>query len=92
VGVVPALKAAGLLRADLAPDLARHCPREEAAAHPDAPVDPPPVDRHARFRQGLLPGEHVRVHRVHQRPVEVEDEAEHHRESNPGRMKFGPPR
>ena len=47
------------------------------SAHPDPAVHAPAVDRHARLRQRLLPGEDVRVHGVDQRPVEIEDQCAH---------------
>ena len=46
--------------------------REQAAAHPDAPVDAPALDREADLGQGALPGEHVGVDGVDERPVEIE--------------------
>ena len=52
--------------------------REQAAAHPDPPVDPPAVDRHPLLGERALPGEDVRVDRVDQRPVEIEDQGPRH--------------
>ena len=63
---------------DLAPELAGGRARGEAAAHADAPMDAPSVDGKADFRERALPGEHVRVNRVDQRAVEVEDQCLHH--------------
>ena len=74
---VPPLERLGLLRRQLPPHLARDGAREEAAAHPDPPVDPPPVDRHPLLRQRALPREDVRVDGVDERPVEIEDQRRH---------------
>jgi len=50
---------------------------EEAAAHPDAPVDAPAVDRQPSLGQRALPGEYMGIDSVDQRPVEVEDQRLH---------------
>ena len=46
---VPGLDPAGILVAERLPDLAGHRSGEEAAAHPDAPVDLPAIDRETRL-------------------------------------------
>jgi hypothetical protein len=74
---MPALEYGGLLVGQAAADLARNGPREQPAAHPDAPVDPPPIDRMTALEQRALPGEDVRVDGVHEGPVEVEDQCTH---------------
>src|SRR6267143_4864749 len=58
---------------DLACD--RTC--EKAAAHPDATVDLPPIDRETGLRERTLPREDVRVHCVNERSVEIENERTH---------------
>src|SRR5437667_9403511 len=58
--------------------LAGHGASEEAAAHPDAPMDAPTLDRQAGLGQGPLPGEDVGVDRVDQRAVQVEDQRSRH--------------
>ena len=62
---------------DLAPEFACGRARSQAAAHADAPMDAPSIDREAAFRERPLPGEHVRVNRVDQRAVEIEDQRLH---------------
>ena len=57
-----------------APDLARRSACEQAPAHPDPAVDPPAVDRELNLGERSLPREHVRVHGVDERAVEIEDE------------------
>jgi hypothetical protein len=47
---------------------------EQAAAHADAPVDPPHCQLDARRLEGLAPGQDVLVDAVHQRAVQVEHE------------------
>ena len=71
---VAGLDRLGLLARELAADLAGDRAREEAAAHPDPAVDPPAVDRHPLLGERALPGEDVRVDRVDERAVEVEDQ------------------
>jgi hypothetical protein len=75
--VVALLNAARLLFGQLVPQFSADGAREQPAAHADPAVDPPAVDRHVALLQRLLPREHVRVHGVHQRAVEVEDERRH---------------
>ena len=74
---VQALDVLGLLVGELPPELARHRAREQPAAHADAAVDPPAVDRHVALGQRSLPGEHVAVDGVDERAVEVEDQGRH---------------
>ena len=50
---------------------------EQTAAHPDASMDPPAIDRMAAFEQRPLPGEDMGVDRVDEGPVEIEDEGAH---------------
>ena len=52
---VALLEEARLFDSERAPDLTRHRPREEPAAHPDAPMNPPAVDRHTRLGERELP-------------------------------------
>jgi len=68
---------ASLLGRERVPDLARDGTREQASAHPDAPVDAPPVERQARLGERQLPREDVRIHAVDEGSVEVEDERAH---------------
>ena len=63
-----------LLSRELPPHLARDRAREQPAAHPDPAVDPPAVDRHPLLRERPLPREHMRVDRVDERSVEIEDQ------------------
>ncbi len=78
---VSLLQSLRLGRRDFPPQLTRHRAGEQASAHPDTPVNAPAVDREPHLRQGSLPGEHVRVDRVDERSVEIEDECRHHRRS-----------
>ena len=82
-----ALDLLGLLGRERPPDLARDGAGEQAAAHPDPPVDAPAVDRHPRLVERALPREDVRVDRVDERAVEVEDERGHRRPI----LRDGPP-
>ncbi len=75
-----------LLVGELASDLACDRAREEAAAHPDPAVDPPAVDRHPLVGERPLPREHVRVDRVDERAVEIEDQRARHRLARPFQM------
>ena len=63
-----------LLIGQRAPDLPCRASGEKAAAHPDAEMDPPAVDRQAPLGDRALPGEDVCVDRVDERAVEIEDE------------------
>ena len=74
---VTMLQSVDLVTFKRAPDFARDGPGEQPAAHPDPAVDAPAVDRHARLSQRLLPGEHVGIDGVDERPVEIEDERAH---------------
>jgi len=64
-----------LFRLQLPSRLAEQGVDEQAAAHADATVDAPhgELDPHALER--LAPGEHVLVHAVDQRAVQVEQES-----------------
>ena len=75
---VAALDLLDLLVAQGPAQLARHRPREEAAAHADAPMDAPALERQPRLGQRPLPGEDVGVDGVDQRAVEVEDQRSCH--------------
>ena len=82
---VAALERIGLFRRERAPDLARDGASEEPAAHADAAMDAPAVDRHPGLGERLLPGKDVRVDGVHERPVEIEDERAHNaHDTSPG--------
>ena len=72
------LQRLGLVGRELTPCLASRGAGEQPAAHPDAAMDPPAVDRDARLRERTLPGEDVRVDGVHQRAVQVEDQPRAH--------------
>src|SRR5438045_9642510 len=74
---VPCLDPLRIAIAERPPDLARDGTSEEAAAHPDPSVDLPSVDGQPSFREGTLPGEDVRVDRVDERPVAIENERTH---------------
>ena len=50
---------------------------EQAAAHPDAPVDAPAIDRQPGLGQRALSGEYMGIDGVDKRPVEVEDQRLH---------------
>src|SRR5205814_197571 len=67
----------GIAIAEWSPDLARDGTGEEATAHPDPPVDLPSVDGQAGLGEGALPREDVRIDRVDERPVEIENERTH---------------
>jgi hypothetical protein len=75
--IVQVLDRARLLVGEVVPELAADGAGEEAAAHPDLAVDAPAVDRHSALLERLLPGEDVRVDRVDERAVEVEDQCRH---------------
>src|SRR5579884_3040699 len=70
----------GVVAADLGRELGRQLAarlaeqrvHEQPAAHPDAAMDPPHRQLDPGAFQRLAPGEHVLVHAVHQRAVEVE--------------------
>ena len=74
---VSALEALGLVVAELAADLAIDRTDEESAAHPDAPMDPPAVDRRPEIEERPLPRKDVGVHSVHEGAIEIEDECSH---------------
>src|SRR5438477_5215218 len=71
---MPGLDPAGVDVVQWSSDLARDRTGEETAAHADAAVDLPAIDGQPRLRQRPLPREDVRVHRVNERPVEIEDQ------------------
>ena len=76
-----------LHQVDLRADLGRRLLRQQVAAHPEAPVDPPAVDGEIDLCEGHLPGHDVRIDRVDERPVEVEDQRVHGKGS--GRVATG---
>src|SRR5439155_20593450 len=76
---VPALDRLRLGLAQRPPHLAPDRADEEPAAHADAAVDLPAVDRHPGLVERPLPREHVRVDGVGERAVEVEDQRLHPR-------------
>ncbi len=80
---VAGLDRLGLLRRQLASDLASDRAREQAAAHPDPAVDPPAVDRHPLVGKRALPREDMGVDRVDQGAVEVEDQSARHGSLHP---------
>ena len=59
-------------------DFARDRPREQPAAHANAPMDPPALQRQPGLGQRPLPGEDVRIDGVDQRAIEVEDQRSSH--------------
>jgi hypothetical protein len=65
----------GLLRLQLAAGLAEQGVDEQAAAHPDAAVDAPHRELDADALERFAPGEHVLVHAVDQRAIEVKKES-----------------
>ncbi len=58
----------------LAAELARQRCHEQAAAHPDPPVNLPPRQIYPDLLHRLAPGDDVLVDAVDQRPVEIEQE------------------
>src|SRR5229473_447490 len=71
--LVDALHPGGLLDRHAAPGLAQQRVQEQAAAHADAPVDAPDGELDPGALERVTPGEHVLVHAVHQRAVEIEE-------------------
>jgi hypothetical protein len=71
IGVEP-LQLGYTLWRELGAGLSEECVDEEAAAHPDVPVDLPDGQLHAAALQRLAPGEDVLVDAVHERAVQVE--------------------
>ena len=67
-------KRARLRGAELLAGLPQQSIDEEASAHPDAPVDPPDGQLHTGFSQHFVPGEHMLIDAVDERPVEVEEQ------------------
>ena len=80
---VPALDRLDLVVVEGPAHLPGHAPSEQPATHPDLAVDPPSLDGQPCLPQRPVPGEHVRVHGVDQRAVEVEDQAAHRAVSSP---------
>ena len=68
------LELARLLGRQPAARLAHGRVDEQAAAHPDSPVDPPDRQIDARVRHHLLPAQDVLVNGIDQGPVEVEQQ------------------
>src|SRR5262245_56219089 len=73
-----------LVRRQRSTDLARHRAREETSAHSHSAVYAPAIDRQLDLCKGALPGEDVRVDRVDERPVQVEDQRRHSTSLVPG--------
>src|SRR5206468_8144221 len=71
---VAGLDAPGVTVAQGSSDLARHRPCEQPAAHPDASMDLPPIDRKTGLGKRTLPREDMRVDGVDERAVEIEDQ------------------
>src|SRR5437660_836854 len=71
VGVLRA-KPPGILGAQPQARFAEQGVHEQAAAHPDPPMDFPDRELHPGTTEHLVPCEHVLVHAVDQGPVEVE--------------------
>ena len=74
---VAALERSACSSARASAQLAGDRAREQPAAHADAAVDAPAVDRHAGLGERPLPGEDVGVDGVDERAVEVEDQRSH---------------
>jgi len=74
---VASLQLFGVRRVDLPSQLASGGARKESAAHADAPVDAPAVDRQAALRKRALPGKDMCVHGVNQGAVQIEDHRAH---------------
>src|SRR5260370_706894 len=66
-----------LLRAELLASLPQHRVDDQAATHPDPPVDPPDGQLHAGLSKDLVPGEHVLIDAVDKRPIQVEEQCRH---------------
>src|SRR5207302_669278 len=64
----------GLRRADVPACLAHQGTHEKAAAHSYSPMDAPDRQRDANALKGFPPCQHVLVHAVEQRSVEVEQD------------------
>src|SRR5216117_4431674 len=64
-----------LLGLQLAPGLAEQRVDEQATAHADATVDAPHRELDADALERFAPREHVLVHAVHERAVEIEQES-----------------
>src|SRR5262245_58935713 len=74
---VTLLKQVRLLCGQRLTGFARHGTREESAAHANAAMHAPAVDRQPRFVECLLPSKHVSVHRVDERPIDIKDQRAH---------------
>ena len=74
---MPGLDPAGVVVAQRLSDLAGDGAGEETAAHPDAAVDLPALDRKPGLRERALPGEDVGVDGVYERSIEIENECAH---------------
>src|SRR6266516_1060373 len=68
------MNARDFLLAELVPRLAEECIDEQTAAHADAAMDAPHRELDARFLERLAPREHMLIHAVDERSVEVEEE------------------
>jgi len=60
------------LRGDVEPGFAQQNVGEQTPAHADLAVDAPDRQRDPLLLQRLLPGQHMIIHTVHQRAVEIE--------------------
>ena len=69
---VAVLRAAAIRRAEVTSELARAARVKQSAAHSDATVDAPAVDREALVVERALPGKDMRVDGVDERAIEVE--------------------
>ena len=64
-----------LLRLQLTTGLPEQRVDEQPAAHPDAPMDAPDGELNSGALQRLAPREHVLVHAVDERAVEIEEKS-----------------
>ena len=74
---VTALQSLGLLGGEIATKLAGDRPGEESAAHPDAAVDLPAIDRQVGFRECPLPRKDVGVNGVDKSAIQIENQRGH---------------
>jgi hypothetical protein len=71
---VPPLEPRGFVRGHAVTGLSEQRVGEEPAAHPDAAMDAPHRQLDTGVLERLPPREHVLVHAVHQRAVEIEEQ------------------
>ena len=74
---MPAVDRLGLVCGQCAPRITLGVPDDKFPARPDAAVQPEAVRGHADFRNRPLPGQHVGVDGIDQRPVQVEKQGTH---------------